>query len=81
YREKDGQELSLTFSCNAQNAQEESIAQVIQSNLKAVGIKVNIISEDKQSYLSRQKDGDFDMQYSLSWGAPNDPQTFLSSWR
>ena len=81
YREKDGQELSLTFSCNAQNAQEESIAQVIQSNLKAVGIKVNIISEDKQSYLSRQKDGDFDMQYSLSWGAPYDPQTFLSSWR
>lgn len=81
YRTKDGQELTLTFSVNSQNAQEESIAQVIQSNLKAVGIEVTIISEDKQTYLARQKSGDFDMQYSLSWGAPYDPQTYLTSWR
>ncbi|MFS1663833.1 nickel ABC transporter substrate-binding protein [Streptococcus sp. zg-JUN1979] len=80
YRTKNGRELSLTFSCNAQNAQEESIAQVIQSQLKAIGIKVDVVSEDKQTYLARQKDGDFDMQYSLSWGAPYDPQTYLSSW-
>lgn len=81
YREKDGEPLTLTFSCNAQNAQEEPIAQVVQANLKKVGIKVKIISEDKQAYLNRQKDGDFDMQYSLSWGAPYDPQTYLASWR
>lgn len=81
YREKNGTPLTLTFSCNSQNAQEEPIAQVVQANLKKAGIKVKIISEDKQAYLNRQKDGDFDMQYSLSWGAPYDPQTYLASWR
>lgn len=81
YRKKNGEILELTFSINKQNAQEEPIAEVVQANLKKIGIKVNIISEDKQAYLQRQKDGDFDMQYSLSWGAPYDPQTYLSSWR
>lgn len=78
---QNGKPLELTFSYNSQNAQEGTIAEVVQEDLKKVGIKVKIISEDKQAFLNRQKDGDFDMQYSLSWGAPYDPQTYLSSWR
>lgn len=80
-RYQNGQPLELTFSYNSQNAQEGTIAEAVQANLADVGIKVNILAEDKQAYLNRQKDGDFDMQYSLSWGAPYDPQTYLSSWR
>ena len=80
-REKDGQPLKLTFAYNSQNAQEGTIAQVIQSDLKKIGIQVDILSEEKQAYLNRQQRGDFDMMYSLSWGAPYDPQSYLSSWR
>lgn len=80
-REKNSQPLTLTFSYNAQNAQEGTIAQAIQADLKEVGIDVTIVSEEKQNFLDRQKDGDFDLQYSLSWGTPYDPQSYVSSWR
>lgn len=39
------------------------------------------MGEEKQSFLDRQRSGNFDLQYSLSWGAPYDPQSYLSSWR
>ncbi|XUD11321.1 nickel ABC transporter, nickel/metallophore periplasmic binding protein [Enterococcus sp. AZ170] len=80
-RMKDDKPLALTFSYNSQNAQEGTIAQSIQADLKEVGVDLAIISEEKQNFLDRQKDGEFDLQYSLSWGTPYDPQSYLSSWR
>ncbi|AFL69437.1 nickel ABC transporter substrate-binding protein [Sulfurospirillum barnesii] len=81
YRMKEGKLLSLRFYFNAKNAQEKSISEYIQSNLKEIGVEVNIIGEEKQAFLDRQKSGDFDLQYSLSWGTPYDPQSYVSSWR
>ncbi|MHC5228844.1 nickel ABC transporter substrate-binding protein [Enterococcus sp. LJL99] len=80
-RYQNGKPLNLTFSYNAQNAQEGTIAESIQADLKEVGIDMSIISEEKQNFLDRQKNGDFDLQYSLSWGTPYDPQSYVSSWR
>ncbi|EGO65115.1 nickel ABC transporter substrate-binding protein [Acetonema longum] len=80
-RAKDGQKCEVTFSYNVQNAQEGTIAESIQADLAAVGVKMNILAEEKQAFLDRQKTGDFDLQYSLSWGTPYDPQSYVSSWR
>lgn len=80
-RTKEGQRLTLLFSFDAENAQEKTIAEAMQADLAAVGIDMTIIGEDKQVYLDRQHKGEFDLEYSLSWGAPYDPQSFLSSWR
>jgi len=80
-REKDGQKCEITFSYNSKNAQEGTIAASIQADLAAIGIKMNILGEEKQAFLDRQKTGDFDLQYSLSWGTPYDPQSYVSSWR
>lgn len=80
-RQKDGHRLELNFYLNNNNAQEKTIAESIQNDLRKVGIKVNVIGEEKQAFLDRQKTGKFDLQYSLSWGAPYDPQSYLSSWR
>lgn len=80
-REKDGKKMELIFSYNSQNEQEGTIAQAIQENLKDIGVLVKIVPEEKQLFLDRQKDGNFDLQYSLSWGTPYDPQSYLSSWR
>lgn len=66
---------------NSQNAQERTLAEYVQSDLKKVGIEMKIIGEEKQAYLDRQRTGDFELQYSLSWGTPYDPQSYLSSWR
>ena len=53
----------------------------MQNDLKQVGASLKIIGEEKQAYFDRQKTGDFDLMYSLSWGLPYDPQTYVSSWR
>ncbi|KAG2961040.1 hypothetical protein PC120_g27885 [Phytophthora cactorum] len=53
----------------------------MQNDLKQVGVALNIVGEEKQAYLDRQKTGEFDLMYSLSWGLPYDPQTYVSSWR
>lgn len=81
YRYKDGKKLSLMLSYNSDNAQEKTIGESMQSDLKAIGVELTILGEEKQAYFDRQKSGDFDLQYSLSWGLPYDPQTYVSSWR
>ncbi|MCG8709737.1 nickel ABC transporter, nickel/metallophore periplasmic binding protein [Brenneria sp. 4F2] len=80
-REKQGEPMRLVFSYNANNAGERAIAEVIQSNFRQVGVDVVLIGEEKQAYLDRQKSGDFDLQYSFSWGKPYDPQSYISSFR
>lgn len=81
YRYKDGKKCSLDLYYNADNAQEGNISAYLQSDLKAVGVELNVIGEEKQSFLDRQKSGEFDLQYSLSWGTPYDPQSYVSSFR
>ncbi|MFY9075676.1 nickel ABC transporter substrate-binding protein [Malaciobacter mytili] len=81
FLQKDGKTLSLKLYYNISNAQEKMISEYIQSNLKTLGVDLKIIGEEKQAFLNRQKSGDFDLQYSLSWGLPYDPQSFVSSWR
>lgn len=80
-RQKDGQLLSLVFSYNVANAAEKDIAELIQDDFKKIGVKVDLLGEEKQAYLDRQRTGDFDLQYSLSWGTPYDPASFVSSFR
>ncbi|MNJ51341.1 Nickel-binding periplasmic protein precursor [compost metagenome] len=81
YRYLDGKKLHLVLSYNSDNAQEKTIGESMQSDLKAIGIELEILGEEKQAYFDRQKSGDFDLQYSLSWGLPYDPQTYVSTWR
>ncbi|MCW2488265.1 nickel ABC transporter substrate-binding protein [Candidatus Symbiopectobacterium sp. NZEC127] len=80
-REKQGVALRLMFSYNSNNAGERQIAEVVQSDFRQIGVTVDLLGEEKQAYLDRQKSGDFDIQYSLSWGTPYDPQSYVSSFR
>lgn len=81
YRYLDGKKLHLILSYNSDNAQEKTIGEAIQSDFKKVGVELEILGEEKHAYFDRQKSGDFDLQYSLSWGLPYDPQTYVSTWR
>ncbi len=81
YRYKDGEKLEVTLYYNSNNAQERTISEAMQNDLKQVGVSLQMIGEEKQAYLDRQKTGEFDLMYSLSWGLPYDPQTYVSSWR
>ena len=81
WRYKDGRRASVRLYYNSQNAQERSIGEYMQADLKKIGVEMKIVGEEKQAFLDRQKSGDFELQYSLSWGTPYDPQSYISSWR
>lgn len=81
YRYKNGQLCEVTIYFNSNNSQERTISEYMQSNMKDVGVNLKIVGEEKQAFLDRQKTGEFDLQYSLSWGTPYDPQSYVSSWR
>jgi nickel transport system substrate-binding protein len=81
YRYKGGKKLELTIYYNSDNAQERTISESMQNDLKQIGVELHIVGEEKQAYFDRQKTGEFDLMYSLSWGLPYDPQTYVSSWR
>lgn len=81
YRYQKDKPLSVTIYYNSDNAGERTISESIQQDFKQVGIKLDIRGEEKQAFLDRQKTGKFDLMYSLSWGLPYDPQTYVSSFR
>lgn len=81
WRYKDGQRLSLVLSFNSDHAQERTIGESMQSDLQAVGVELELLGEETQAFFDRQRTGDFDLQYSLSWGLPYDPHTYISTWR
>ena len=81
YRSMGGKRLHLLLSYNSDNAQEKTIGEAIQSDFKKIGVELELLGEEKQAFFDRQKSGDFDLQYSLSWGLPYDPQTYVSTWR
>lgn len=80
-REKEGQKLELLFSYDTSNAAEKDIAELLQNDFKQVGVELSLLGEEKQAYHDRQKAGNFDLQYSLSWGKPYDPASFIASFR
>ncbi|KAB8126584.1 nickel ABC transporter, nickel/metallophore periplasmic binding protein [Gracilibacillus oryzae] len=80
-REKDGQSLELDLVIEATDNIQKSIAETLQGDLEKVGIRLHINSVENQSYLDRQKDGDFHLIFNTTWGAPYEPHTYLSSMR
>lgn len=80
-RYKQQHPLHLLFSYDTDNAAEGNIAELVQKDLKQIGIDVTILGEEKQAYHDRQKSGQFDLQYALSWGKPYDPASYIASFR
>lgn len=80
-RVKDGKELVLNLYYNSDTASEKTISEYLQSEFKKLGIQLNIVGEEEQSYRDRQKAGKFDLVFDISWGTPYDPQSFLSAMK
>lgn len=81
FRSRNGQELALDLCFVGNNAQEKTLAEVIQGDLAKVGIRVNLIGEEEDSIGNRQKTGEFNLIFGDTWGAPYDPHSFCSSMR
>ncbi|MCX2524217.1 nickel ABC transporter substrate-binding protein [Larsenimonas rhizosphaerae] len=80
-RVKDGQRLTLSLYFDGEDPLQKSMSQVVQANLRAIGIEVRLQGEEEGALMKRQKNGHFNMIYSDTWGAPYEPHAYLSSMR
>ncbi len=80
-REKDGQPLHIELAFIGTDALSKSMAEIIQADLRQVGVDVALVGEEESSIYARQRDGRFGMIFNRSWGAPYDPHAFMSSMR
>lgn len=81
FREKEGQPLEIALYFDMNDTTQKGIAQIMQGDLRNLGINLKIVGEEEQSYLERQKTGEFNLIFNETWGAPYDPHSFVSSMR
>ena len=65
-REKDGVRLEMGLLYNSDSVTEKSIAEYLQSEYLNLGIALNIVGEEEQSYRDNMKNGNFDMVFNLA---------------
>lgn len=80
-REKNGQPLRIGLAFTGTDAESKAMAEIIQADLRKVGVDVQLIGEEESSIYARQRDGRFGMIFNRTWGAPYDPHAFMSSMR
>ncbi|WP_300447829.1 nickel ABC transporter substrate-binding protein [uncultured Helicobacter sp.] len=69
--------IEILFS--GDNPAHKMMAEIIQSDLKALGIKVRLSASEPSIYRNRLLKGAFDMAFSETWGAPYEPLSMLYS--
>lgn len=81
YRSKDGKELELGFYYDGDNVIYKSLGEVLQSEYKKMGVKINLESQERQALIDKTKSGDFDITITETWGDPYDPHTLVASMK
>ena len=81
FRAKDGKTLELDLCFTSTDTTQKAIAELIQGEMKKIGVKLNIIGEEEQAFSDRQKNGNFHLIFNETWGVPYDPHSFISSMR
>jgi nickel transport system substrate-binding protein len=80
-RVKDGVELGMEISYQATDPAKKSIAEVLQGDLAQIGIAVTLTGLEDSEFYARQTDGNFQMTFNGTWGAPYDPHAYVSGMR
>ncbi|UPG65663.1 nickel ABC transporter substrate-binding protein [Metabacillus endolithicus] len=77
-REKDGQPLEFELMYDSAEQIQKTMAEVIQSEWAAIGVKLNIVGVELTEQVQRFKDNEFDVNFFSNYGTPYDPHTFLN---
>jgi nickel transport system substrate-binding protein len=78
-REKNGAPLEIDFCFVGNNAAQKAIAEVLQGQALKLGVHLNLLGEEEDSFYARQKSGEFGMIFNDTWGPPYEPHAMVSS--
>lgn len=77
-REKNGQPLELELMYDSAESIQKAMAETLQSEWAALGVKLNIVGVELTVQVQRFKDNEFDINFFSNYGAPYDPHTFVN---
>ncbi|MGM7721455.1 nickel ABC transporter substrate-binding protein [Metabacillus sp. Hm71] len=77
-REKDGQPLEVELMYDSAETIQKTMAETLQAEWGAIGVKLNIVGVELTEQIQRFKDNKFDINFFSNYGAPYDPHTFLN---
>lgn len=81
FRTQGGRELVVEFCYIGNDAAHKAIAEVLQGQAAKVGIRLALVGEEEDSFLRRQREGNFGMILNPTWGPPFEPHAMLGSMR
>lgn len=71
-REKDGKKLDLRLLVDAEDLQEQSIAEYFVPWMEEIGVKITVESTDSDTISAKSVEGDYDIYFS-GWSVNPDP--------
>lgn len=78
---KDGQPFQVSLVVDsAVFPQAKSMAEVVQANLKEVGIAVEVRLLEYEAWYAALEANDYGLTIQITWGAPYDPHSSLTTW-
>ncbi|WP_458119867.1 nickel ABC transporter substrate-binding protein [Paenibacillus sp. Z6-24] len=77
-REKDGQPLEFDMIFDKTDPIQKAMAETIQAEWSALGVKVNLTGLELTVQIKRLKANDFDLYFWYNYGAPYDPHSFIN---
>lgn len=81
FRSRNGHILTLDLCFIGNNVIQKSLSEVIQSQLRRIGIKVVLRGVEQDLFTKLQKTGDFNLIFNDTWGAPYEPHAYCGSMR
>ncbi|MBT0879187.1 nickel ABC transporter, nickel/metallophore periplasmic binding protein [Campylobacter sp. RM12642] len=79
FLEKDGKRLDIVISYIGINAEQKAISEVLQANLKEIGINLILQANESTIFYKRHRNGEFELIFNATWGAPYEPEIFMAS--
>jgi nickel transport system substrate-binding protein len=80
-RSKAGEPLAVDLVFVGKDPVMKAIGEVIQGDLRKIGIQVNLLGQEEDAFEKRHLNGEFGLTFNETWGAPYDPHSFMSSMR
>lgn len=76
---KDNKRLEFNLNFIGNNPAQKAMAEILQVQLKEIGIFLKLIANEETIYRNKQLNGSFDICFSQTWGIPYEPLTMLHS--
>jgi len=77
-REKNGKPLELELIYDKTDPIQKAMAETMQAEWAAIGVKLNITGLELTVQIKRRKAGEFDIDFWYNYGAPYDPHSFIN---